>query len=41
MSDVDVRGHNRQQKGLEIAATSKIARKGGAWLDAVFWKEAA
>ena len=28
----DVRGDNRQQKGLEIAATSKIAKKGGAWL---------
>jgi transposase len=28
----DVFGHSRQQKGLEIAATSKIERKGGAWL---------
>jgi predicted nucleic acid-binding Zn finger protein len=28
----DVFGHNRQQRGLEIAATSKIERKGGAWL---------
>ena len=28
----DMRGDNRQQKGLEIAATSKIAKKGGAWL---------
>jgi len=28
----DVRGDNRQQKGLEIAATAKIAQKGGAWL---------
>ena len=32
MSGVDVRGDNRQQKGLEIAATAKIAKKGGAWL---------
>jgi transposase len=29
---LDVFGHNRQQRGLEIAATSKIVRKGGAWL---------
>lgn len=29
---LDVRGDNRQQKGLEIAATSKIEKKGGAWL---------
>jgi uncharacterized Zn finger protein len=29
---LDVRGDNRQQKGLEIAAMSKIAKKGGAWL---------
>jgi hypothetical protein len=28
----DVRGDNRQQRGLEIAATAKIAKKGGAWL---------
>jgi transposase len=28
----DMYGHNRQQKGLEIAATLKIARKGTAWL---------
>jgi len=25
-------GGNRQHKGLEIAATAKIAKKGGAWL---------
>jgi transposase len=29
---LDVRGDNRQQRGLEIAATAKIAKKGGAWL---------
>jgi transposase len=29
---LDVRGDNRRHKGLEIAATSKIAKKGGAWL---------
>ena len=29
---LDVRGDNRQHKGLEIAATAKIAKKGGAWL---------
>jgi len=28
---LDVRGDNRQQKGLEIAATAKILRKGKAW----------
>ena len=28
---LDVRGDNRQQKGLEIAATAKILRKGAAW----------
>lgn len=28
----DVFGHNRRQRGLEIAATSKITRKGAAWL---------
>jgi hypothetical protein len=28
----DVRGDHRQHKGLEIAATAKIAKKGGAWL---------
>jgi len=28
----DVRGDNRQLKGLEIAATAKIKRKGRAWL---------
>jgi hypothetical protein len=27
----DVNGHDRQQKGLEIAATSKILRKGKGW----------
>ncbi len=27
----DVYGHHRQQKGLEIAATAKILRKGKAW----------
>jgi hypothetical protein len=27
----DVRGDNRQQKGLEIAATAKITRKGGLY----------
>jgi len=31
MSDVDVRGDNRQLKGLEIAATSRILRKGKGW----------
>ena len=29
---LDVRGDNRQQRGLEIAATAKIAEKGRAWL---------
>ncbi len=29
---LDVFGQPRQQKGLEIAATAKIERKGGAWL---------
>jgi transposase len=29
---LDMFGHNREQKGLEIAATAKIERKGGAWL---------
>ncbi len=28
----DMYGHNRQQKGLEIAATSKISKKGKVWL---------
>src|SRR5579862_700757 len=28
----DVYGHNRQEKGLEIAATAKLQRKGRAWL---------
>ena len=28
----DVFGQPRQQRGLEIAATSKIERKGKAWL---------
>ncbi|MFZ3357515.1 MAG: SWIM zinc finger family protein [Xanthobacteraceae bacterium] len=31
LDSVDVRGDNRQQKGLEIAATAKIVRKGKAW----------
>jgi hypothetical protein len=29
---LDLFGHSRQQKGLEIAAIAKIERKGGAWL---------
>lgn len=29
---LDVFGHSRQQKGLEIAATAKVEKKGGAWL---------
>ena len=29
---LDVYGQPRQQKGLEIAATAKIVRKGAAWL---------
>src|SRR4051794_30380755 len=29
---LDVFGHSREQKGLEIAATAKIERKGAAWL---------
>lgn len=29
---LDVRGDNRQLKGLEIAATAKLQRKGTAWL---------
>jgi hypothetical protein len=29
---LNVRGDNRQHKGLEIAATANIAKKGGAWL---------
>ncbi len=27
----DVFGDNRQRQGLEIAATAKIVKKGGAW----------
>jgi transposase len=29
---LDIFGHPRQQRGLEIAATAKIERKGSAWL---------
>jgi uncharacterized Zn finger protein len=29
---LDVFGQPRQQRGLELAATAKIERKGGAWL---------
>lgn len=29
---LDKFGESRQQRGLEIAAVSKIERKGGAWL---------
>ncbi len=29
---LDVFGHSRQQKGLELAATAKVEKKGSAWL---------